>query len=524
MARLTGPCLRSRALAYALPFAAAAALSAATILHGIQPNDEGLMLQAASRIAHGAVPYRDFWWYYPPGQPYLLAGLWKLLGPSLVTWRVVRVLADATVALLAYRLARREAPRPLAIVAWLGAAGAMAFPSGPHPFPIALALALGSLLLFERAPVRAGVLAGLCAAWRIEFAAYLVLGILLAEAVGGGPWRSRALTMARFAASGLLVAALLYVPVVAAAGLGPSWRLLVRYPLVDFSAYQSLPFPLHYDGLLNTSSLGGFLADSAESILHFYLPLALVAGAIGVVLVLVPRARGPRLPRLVAVPVFAAGMLAYLLVRADLFHTAPLAVMFCVLASWALAGLRSRVGTRRLLLAPGIVVAGALVWVLAEGIERRVRGLTETTVPLALPVADGVRVIPPRAPPLERAVRFLRARVGPGRPIYVATRRSDLVTSGDPLFYVLAGRTNPTRYDIAAPGVLTTAPVQREIVVDLRRARPALVVRFTDRVTALPEPDRAGRSSGVRILDRFLARAYRPTARFGPYLILVRRT
>src|SRR5690349_24179746 len=108
------------------------------MLNGIQPNDEGLMLQAASRIAHGQVPYKDFWWFYPPGQPYLLAALWKLFGPSLLTWRIVRVLSDAGVATLAYFLARRAAPPRLALAAWLAAACAMAFPSGPHPFPIAM--------------------------------------------------------------------------------------------------------------------------------------------------------------------------------------------------------------------------------------------------------------------------------------------------------------------------------------------------------------------------------------------------
>ncbi|MDQ3935738.1 MAG: hypothetical protein M3340_14025, partial [Actinomycetota bacterium] len=81
-----------------LLFAAAAALSAITVLDGVQPNDEGLMLQAAARIADGQVPYSDFWWYYPPGQPYLLGGLWEAFGPSLVAWRVVRVLVDALVA------------------------------------------------------------------------------------------------------------------------------------------------------------------------------------------------------------------------------------------------------------------------------------------------------------------------------------------------------------------------------------------------------------------------------------------
>ena len=111
------------------------------------------MLQAAARIAHGQVPYSDFWWFYPPGQPYLLGGLWALFGPSLLTWRIVRVLCDAAVAMLAYLLARRAAPPWLATLAWLGAACAMAFPSGPHPFPIALGCALGALLLFERRPL-----------------------------------------------------------------------------------------------------------------------------------------------------------------------------------------------------------------------------------------------------------------------------------------------------------------------------------------------------------------------------------
>ena len=111
----------------------------------------------------------------------------------------------------------------------------------------------------------------------------------------------------------------------------------------------------------------------------------------------------------------------------------------------------------------------------------------------------------------------------PGEPIYVVPRRSDLVTAGNPLLYVLADRPNPTRYDIEAPGVVTSAPVQREIVADLERARPRVVVRDTSPVTAAPEPNAAGRSSGVTLLDDHLARAYRETARFGPLVLLERR-
>ena len=142
----------------------------------------------------------------------------------------------------------------------------------------------------------------------------------------------------------------------------------------------------------------------------------------------------------------------------------------------------------------------------------------EDTVALDLPVADGVRVPPQQAAELEGVVK----RLAPG-PIYVATRRSDLVTSGHPLLYVLAQRENPTRYDIPAPGVVTSAPVQREIIRDLERARPRTVVRWTDPITAAPEDNAAGRSSGVRLLDDYLARAYQPAGRVGSFLLLERR-
>ena len=351
----------------ALLFAGAALLSGITLLDGIQPNDEGLMLAAASRIAEGQVPYSDFWWFYPPGQPYLLAGLWELFGPSLLVWRLVRVLCDATVALLAYLLALRGGASPgLALASWLAAALAMAYPSGPHPFPFTLVLALTALLLFERRPLAAGALVGVATAWRIEFAAYLGLGIVLAYAVrGDGFVRHAGSFVGVAAAAGLL----LYAPVVAAAGIGDSWDLLVRYPVEDFGEYQSLPFPLDYDGPLNTDSLGGFLSDSAENLLLFYLPLVLVLGLAGSLLALGLRFRRERWPQ-VAGAVFAIGMAHYLVTRPDVFHTAPLAVMVSVLAAWAIAESREpdpAAGARS-----PLRIAGACSWG-AVGGRARVR-------------------------------------------------------------------------------------------------------------------------------------------------------
>ena len=109
------------------------------------------------------MPYSDFWWFYPPGQPYLLAGLWELFGPSLLLWRVLRVLCDAGVAVLVYALALRGGASRGWRSRWLAATLAMAYPTGPHPFPLTLVLALAALLLFERRPLVAGALAGMAA-------------------------------------------------------------------------------------------------------------------------------------------------------------------------------------------------------------------------------------------------------------------------------------------------------------------------------------------------------------------------
>jgi hypothetical protein len=509
----------------ALLFAGAALLSGVTLLNGVQPNDEGLMLAAAARIAEGQVPYSDFWWFYPPGQPYLLAGLWELFGPSLLPWRILRVLCDAGVAVLAWALAvRGGASARLALASWLAAALAMAYPSGPHPFPVVLVLALAALLLFEERPLTAGALAGIAAAWRIEFAAYLGLGIVLAYAVRGAADRDGfdAAAFAReaggFAAVALAAALLLFVPVVAAAGFSDSWDLLVRYPVEEFGDYQSLPFPLDYDGPLNTGSLGGFLSDSAENLLLFYLPLALVAGLAGALVALAVGFRREQWPR-VASAVFALGTAHYLVTRPDVFHTAPLAVMLAVLAAWAIAATR-RSARRIAGLAGAALAALGLAYAIVEGLDRRWLELRTDYAELRLPPADGVRVRESSRTPLERAVRYVRDRVPAGRPIYVATRRSDLVTSGHPLFYVLAERPNPTRYDIQAPGVVTTAPVQREIVRDLSRTRTPIVVRWTAPLTAAREPNEGGEPTGITILDDHLRRAYRPAARFGAFSIL----
>jgi hypothetical protein len=482
----------------ALLFAAAAALSGFTLLRGVNVHDEGLMLQAAARIADGQLPWRDFWWNYGPGQPLLLAGLQEVLGPSLVAWRVLRVLLAAAVSVLAYVLARREASEPLALGAWLAVAGAMAFPALPSPTPAVLALGLGGIALAQRSPVAGGAVAGAAVFFRIELGLAAIAGAVLAASGGGRRDAPRA------ACAGALAGAVLLAPFAIAGGT-ETWDDTIGFVL-GAQSLQRLPLP----GALP----GGF--DLNKALEHFF-PYVLLGGAAIWALAALRERPGAR--ALALLPLALAGVL-YLLGRADEFHLIPLAAVLPVMLAGAAQ--RELDAGRRLVAVPAIT---ALVLIALHGLDRQGKEALHPPerVPLRAAVADGVRVDPAEARSLGVLIPYVDARVPPGGAVFVANPRHDLVNVGNPLVYVLLQRRNPTRYDVMQPGVVTEASAQREIVAALRRARPRLAVRWLSPLADQRQGNGAGRSSGVHLLDRYLTSAYRPDRRFGDYQVLTRR-
>jgi hypothetical protein len=499
-----------------LLFVLAAALSGFTILREISPHDEGLMLQAGSRIAHGQWPYRDFWTNYMPGQPLMLAVLQKTFGPSLLAWRVVRTLTDATVALLAYRLARRRAPESYALAAWLAVAGAMAFPTGPGPNPPALALAFGALLAARGRPWLGGVLAGIACLFRLEIGVAAIIGVALEAPIGA---------RARAAAIGAACGAVLLAPF-ALAGPGAMWHDTLGF--YSIQGLQRLPFPLSFHGPIRPSKL-----------IEFYIPLILVIGLALWALAAALR-MGPRPPvyaraalgggitatmhrparidpgSLSLVPLALVG-LAYLIGRTDVFHLIPLAAVLPVMLAQAAAAARVAALRIALLCALGLVVL--------HGLDRRAGQLLHPPSLAAVPgpAGDGVKTETADAISLGSLERSVARLTRPGEPIYVANPRHDRVSAGDPLLYVILGHSNPTRYDVMQPGLVTTASVQRQIVDSLQRSHTSVVIRWLDPRAEAIEPNGSARLSGVHILDRYLASSYRPYARYGVYQVLVLR-
>jgi hypothetical protein len=496
-------------------FAGAALVSGFTLLRGIDPFDEGLVLQAARRVSQGQVPYRDFLWSYGPAQPYLLAGLFKLLGTSLVPWRVLWMLANAGTAVVAFVLVRRRAGAGWAIAAWLAVACAMAQPRSANPFTFALLAALGAVLAaagdapVRSRAVRAGILVAVAAAFRLDFALYGLAAVLAMLALETRRLRPLALC----AAVGLGLSLLVYLPFAIVDGPGSLYDAVIGTSLRE-REYWTLPFPWSYGGPSVASAKG------LKHLLDFYVPALLLAGLAVAAGAGSLRALGERrVPALWAgLGAFGLGGLAYLLSRTDEFHTTPLVVLLAVLlplvAAWAV---RERPPFGRAIAAAATLVFALL---LVHGAANRLSALFRPprAVDVGLAVTDGAEAPPAEANALRRVVALVHERVPSGRPIYVAPARSDLVSFTNPLLYVLAERDNATDRDF---GLIGKAGTQRRIVGQLERSRPLVVVRWTAPLGSRHEPNLRGRSSGVHLLDAWLGRNYRVAERLYHYEVLV---
>jgi hypothetical protein len=459
------------------------AFAAIDLRAGIGPHDEGLMLQWGHRIAGGEWPYRDFWCNYLPGAPLLQAAL----GDSLVLWRVVRAVLAGLCAVLAYLLVRRETVNDRwALGAWAGVTAALAWPLTPGPNAPALALALGSLLVARKRRGWAGILAGLAFLFRPEIGIAAALGAWILD--GRRSW-TPVLSAAAVALLGLLPFLVV----------SPGDLLSQTFGFALTQHLQQLPFPL----APHTTDPNKVLERTFPALLVLF---TVVWGA-----VVLPRRRGGAL-----LPLMLVG-LAYLLARTDEFHLVPLAAVLAI----ALAAGAAR--EDRLVLK--VALGAGLALIVLHGLDRQLGKLDDasTMVAVDLPALDGVRTTPEDAHALADLALAVRHRSKPGDPLLSAPPRYDRVRVGDTLLYVVLDRTNPTRYDVVQPGVVTTAKVQREMRADLERTKTKLIVRWLAPVARQPEDNGSGKSSGVTLLDDYINSHYARVGQYGDYLLLTRR-
>jgi hypothetical protein len=605
--------------------------------------DEGYFLYLASRVQAGDLPYRDFDTYYTPGIFYLFAWTFNLFGLSVVPIRLLMAAMRVLLGLLLYRLTRRVAAWPFALLPFLIIAAVDGEPVFPEPHPSWPAI-LASLGLIEaivrhqtgggrRWLVVAGALAGVACAFKQNVGAFAVL------AIGGYLLfrECRPTGMLLHGAQGLFALALAAaVTVLLWPGLSPQLAVTVWLPILATLGLlvRSAWARIRVDD--RAAGLASFAVDAAAAAAAFVavtlawlVPLTLALGFDGVpwglfignvnqgALILPldppPPATRPVLLLAIWLPTVAAlaagwrgrparalligGLVASVLAvavpvahppdeslaeDAELypwlsFVYAQLGTLFIylpALGAWAGLALLGRASARRAPIQPlawyllaGTLVALALyprvdvihamfagppllvvgAWGLARA-HRALAGhagrLSQVGAYLSLLVVPIAAVAPhaywryvtvthadPRAPTppayvdlglararvrvpdllatsVRGAVEYVRVGTPPGAPFFAYPI--------DPLFYFLADRPNPTRFNHFFEGALTAADLQ-QVIGDLERTKPRYVL--WDHGGAVYA--RAGVTD--RPLTDYIWGCYSRVATFTPYLILERR-
>lgn len=464
-----------------LLFAATVAYLAALPLSLGSP-DEAHGLLSARRVFDGDVMYRDVFEPSTPGWILLMAGTFRVFGPTLATARLtVAVLHGATMLLLFLTCRGLGVRRSLACgcaVAYLAACQPLFPIASYHWLATLLCVLLLALCLRPTATASSALLIGLCAGLLIAVhqqrglsmalgaAAILVVEPLLPRHCGDSrapavAWRR----LAAFAAGVALIVGTLLAVLVATAGLPTIWNALVVVPLVNYRQSIRCRWGLE--------SIGA--SRPLIAALFRYLPATLVPTVVPMLALLRHRRRPERVRVLAVLTLLCGAAMLSILYFPDTIHLAFIAPLFFV--AWADALER---GLRRLPAPAARSIAGAATAavLLLSGMQLS-RALVDQRARYTVPFQSAFGRID-----LDEPAPRLWVELGP---LLDATPlRALYVYPAAQYLHLLLGARNPVRFAFIAPGY--TSPDQlREIVSILTAWRVPYVV-VTPMVTRADDP------------------------------------
>lgn len=508
--------------------------------------DERLVLVGAMRTLAGDLVHRDFYSPYGPGSYYILAALFAITPDWFVAERVfgVGVMAGVVAAVFGLLVRRTWLPVALLFTAltglWMLATRYYLYPMLPC---LLLALIGSALVLRHLANQRpwplfwAGCMAGAAALFRYDtgFFMALVHALTLAAVL-----RLRRPAQARmvpqivravgiYALGTFAVFAPFAAAFLAAGGLAGWTADIVAYGLDHYAAMRGLPFPGVGEILARPDNLGVYVPP--------------LAAAIGAWLVL-DRLRGKASSwseaQLAAMLLFtfATAIFYYKgIVRVSTLHMLLAIVPAMIVLALAIDHWRHQTLADRLPILLALLVA--VVPALAYGIGIKASLLPGRAPALALMRDAGLSGLPSvpgetcpqpegmtlavMEPDYLRVSDFIRRNTRADERILVALDKHDTTFANPVSLYFAAGRLPATHWHQFDPGLQNRADIQRLIVADLQRSAVRWVVRDSS-FSAIEEQNDSQVSSGVLILDHYLAQNFRPVARSGKLEIWLAKT
>ena len=515
----------------------------------LRPNiyDEGIVLTASMRVAAGQLPHRDFYAIYGPAQFYILAGLYRLFGESILVERLLDLFFRALLVASVYTVASLYFRRSVAVctslvtLAWLfglyfaSAASAVIPVSLFNLISTALIIPVFTRTLSRRRVFGAGVLAGMAALFRYDTGIALIGIHVCVIAIGiymrrkDNRWRAFVSGFSPYLPGFALVTlppALYYLSV---APLHPLIHDVVLFPSKYYHRARNLPFP--------AVTLEGF--DNFA----VYLPIALVGISLYAVVAGLLRMRdheGPAQSRSEKQQRYgflvAFGLLTFVMyfkgfVRISVIHM-YLAIIPSLLLAAALFQDRFAF-SRRVRISIMFVVWLSLLspaWCslreigdlyvqhcsLPESVwsaaRRTAPAIKTTWCRTTNPATRGLCFLPEDY--RIQTVEFIDNHTRPDQKLFVGVTHHDKIFANDNLIYFASHRLPATRWSHFDPDLQSRYDIQAQIVQELEVNIPPYVVLDSE-FDRTYEPNDSSRSSGVTLLDEYLHKNYQYTQTFG---------
>jgi len=510
--------------------------------------DEGLIVTGAMRVAAGEVPHRDFYTPYGPAQFYLLAGLFKLFGSTLLVERLYDLFIRSTLLTVIFAVAslfcRRIVACGVYAVAfmWIFAVG-VNFASPLQPVSLLNFVTLFLILpVFQRSVSKrrllfAGMFAGISFLFRYDtgIALSVVSAITFVAAcyANEGTLAERTKTFATMYGMYLLGSMIAVVPAfiyfLSVAPLHSFLFDIVEYPGKNYYRGRGLPFPA-----LHLRQLGG---------LAVYTPIFVSLTAI-IASLSSPIAQEKRFAIMISglkrdrwrALLFTFGSIAFAMYFKGYVRVHPIHMYLSLLPSIMLLGVLFQFRTQLPKVLNSVVSSlivlsalGSVGGTLSEG--KMLIHHHATLAPSSLytslerdwckvpaPLTRGGVCFTPDDDDRIQVIEFLNTHTTPNQALFEANSHNDVAFANDSLMYFASGLMPATHWSQFDPGLQNSLPIQTDMIQELDKKKPPYIV-LDNEFDLVREPNDSWRSSGVYLLDNYIHSNYTNVAKFGRFAI-----
>lgn len=496
--------------------------------------DEGLVIYGATRILNGDIPYRDFWTLYAPATFYLLAGVFKIFGTSIIVERILSVIIHTLIVIPVCFIIKSFVPKRYILLAWLLTLAwlrTMLFYSYGYSYavlPATLFVLLSCLTLKHYFLMRrrkwliiSGVFVGIVALFRQDFgfytfiSEYLVIFIFIYNNLDKKA-KVKTLVAIRESLFYLFGNFIIIFPIIFYfifnSAIFSLFRNAIIFPLTVYPKVRAIPFPklslastiFYFPIFVFIITLAILIRDSFSKIFsqgnRYLMILFLFLGFT---------------------------FLNYPFMRAHIRYLLP-----CELFAIILFIFLSYIFTQKIFFKQSIfyrfsvynlvLVVTIFLFIFPAILETKQYIISRKkfiTSKLSLNRNRGCYDWEENILYQQDAIKYIQQYVEPEKHIFIGNLRHDRVVYNDIMFYFLSERHSATKYYELHPGLTTTEEIQKKIIDEIKKHNVRYIVLWGGSETVI-EPNQSNKSSGVFLLDNFIHKKYKIEKTFGKYLIL----